>query len=148
MQRRTDKLAWSPRWTHVQRKGREPQLQWTTNRTAPRGSTAGTGRPWCKPPGSEFKWTLGYSSYSKDRALLEWQRRGWRSGKISTSQPEGPRFNPRPRRGLGICVPPFPAEVHSAFYPSEVGKMSTSIHGPRLPKAPICAFGPLGVLNL
>ena len=42
----------------------------------------------------------------------------------------GPRFDSRPGRGLNIWVTFFPAKVHSAFHPSGVGKMSTSIHGP------------------
>ena len=59
------------------------------------------------------------------------------------------QFNSRPGRGLNIWVTFFPAKVYSAFHPSGVGKMSTSIHGwpdlKRLPLAPIYASGPLGV---
>ena len=47
-----------------------------------------------------------------------------------------------------IWVTFFPVKVHSAFHPSGVGKMSTSIHGralKRLPEAPIYASGPLGL---
>ena len=47
----------------------------------------------------------------------------------SVSQPGGPRFNPWHRQRFKICVTFFPAEVHSAFHPFKVGKMSTSIHG-------------------
>ena len=47
----------------------------------------------------------------------------------SVSQPGGPRFNPWHRQSFKICVTFFPAEVHSAFHPFKVGKMSTSIHG-------------------
>ena len=49
-------------------------------------------------------------------------------GRISASESRGPRFDPRPGRGLNIWVTLFPAKVHSAFHPSGVGKMSTSIH--------------------
>ena len=49
--------------------------------------------------------------------------------KISASQSWGPRFDSRPGQGLNIWVTFFPAKVHSAFHPPEVGKMSTSIHG-------------------
>ena len=63
-------------------------------------------------------------------------RRGWRSGKISASQPEGPRFNPRPLRGLTIF---FPAKVHSAFHPSEVGKWVPA-YMDRIKAATRCAY--------
>ena len=49
--------------------------------------------------------------------------------KISASQSWGPWFDSRPGRGLIIWVTFYPAKVHSAFHPSAVGKMSTSIHG-------------------
>ena len=42
----------------------------------------------------------------------------------------------------------FPAKVHSAFHPSEVGKMSTSMHGllrSGCKFAPVYASSPLGV---
>ena len=44
--------------------------------------------------------------------------------KISASQSWGPWFDPRPGRGSNIWVISFPANVHSAFHPSRVGKMS------------------------
>ena len=63
--------------------------------------------------------------------------------KISASQPWGPQFDSRPGQGLNIWVTFFPAKVHSAFHPPEVGKMS--INGPiwsgyqrRLYMLPVC----------
>ena len=53
-------------------------------------------------------------------------RRGWRSGKISAFQPQGPGFKSRLCRVLNICVTFFSAKVDSAFHPYGVGKMSTS----------------------
>ena len=43
--------------------------------------------------------------------------------------PEVPGSISRPGRGLNIWVTFFPAKVHSAFHPSGVGKISTSIRG-------------------
>ena len=43
--------------------------------------------------------------------------------KISASQSWGPRFNPRPGRGLKISVTFVPAIVHSAFHPFNSGSV-------------------------
>ena len=50
------------------------------------------------------------------------------------------RVDPRPSRGLNVNVTSFPAKVHPTSHLFEVGKKSTSIHGPhqkRLSDAPI-----------
>ena len=47
---------------------------------------------------------LAAQSHQVNTAL---RAEGWRSGKISASQPEGPRFNPWPCRGLNSVWPSF-----------------------------------------
>ena len=75
--------------------------------------------------------------------------RGWRSGKISASQSEGPSFNPQPCWGLKFCVIFFPATVKF----TELSILSRSVKLvpaymdciKRLPEVPIYAFSLLGV---
>ena len=59
--------------------------------------------------------------------VADLQRRSWHSGKISASQPEGPRFNTRVEniRGSNIGETFFAAKIQSASHPFQVGKVST-----------------------
>ena len=59
------------------------------------------------------------------RTRAQLHRYGWRSGKISVFQPQGPKFKSRPSRVLDICVTFF-SKADSAFHPYGDGKMTSS----------------------
>ena len=64
-------------------------------------------------------------------AIIRFYKRaeGWRSVRSLPPIPKVPGSIPGLAEGWTLCEL-FPAKVHSAFHPFEVGQMSTSIHGP------------------
>ena len=61
------------------------------------------------------------NQFHNSKSKIE-RRRGWRSGKISAFQPQGPEFDLLLSRVLNICETFFSAKVDSAFHPPEVVK--------------------------
>ena len=68
---------------------------------------------------------IGWGTISVTSCIID--RSGWRSGKVSASQPEGSKFNAQPRRRMNMCVT-FPLRFTQLSIPSMSVKCSSKKH--------------------